>query len=108
MAYCSYLSRDANGFLVANLNKFGDEAKCDWVMVSKFEWDIFGISSPVVWATTQNAPGGASLTCPSGGADAGIDYPAAGAFFTFCFSVTLGFWLLAKKAGLVLHAIRRW
>ncbi|MDR2924450.1 MAG: hypothetical protein LBU76_00570 [Azoarcus sp.] len=42
------------------------------------------------------------------GGDAGeIDYSSGGAVFGFFFSVTVGLWFLAKCAGVVLQAIRR-
>ncbi|HQC80829.1 MAG TPA: hypothetical protein PLS67_09995, partial [Accumulibacter sp.] len=40
--------------------------------------------------------------------DVPYDYTGAGAIWAFFFTTTLGFWLVAKKAGLILEAVRKW
>ena len=113
MPFCSYLERNDSGHLVANLNQYG-EASCEWVTLPAIEWSLLGFSiTKVDWATSEAFPGALPLECPScpscpGGGSGSVDYAVSGAFFVFCFSVTLGFWLLAKKLGLILQALRRW
>lgn len=50
--------------------------------------------------------------CPSGfapqGQEVGYSYTQAGSIFAFFFCFVLGLWVVAKNAGLILEAIRKW
>lgn len=113
MPFCSYLERNDSGHLVANLNQYGN-ASCEWVSLPAIEWSLLGFNiSGVGWATNETFSGALPLECPScascpGDGSGPIDYSVSGAIFVFFFGVTLGFWLLAKKLGLILEALRRW
>jgi len=105
LAFCSFLERNQNGHLTANLNKFGDDAECNWVSMPIVEWRIFSSSSPS-WATTESFSGAGGLSCPVVN-DGDINYSAAASAFTLFFGVTVGLWLLSKNLGAVLNAIKR-
>ena len=68
--------------------------------------DFTAASAVCVTSSSTVAP------CPSGfapqGQDVGYDKVQAGAIFGFFFCFVMALWIIAKNAGLILEAIRKW